>query len=74
MKGNNETVVGGTLPQRIQSCLATLDYFLQRPEPVLASVVLAEKARVKQDSGQVSLVKAIANILGGYYITIVTEI
>ncbi|CAH1399526.1 unnamed protein product [Nezara viridula] len=64
MKGGNETVVGGTLPQRITSCLSTLDYFLQLQDPVLASMVLAEKGKVGQDPGQASLVNAIANILG----------
>ena len=28
MGGDNDTVVGGTLPQRITSCLAALDTFL----------------------------------------------
>ncbi|XP_066991506.2 fatty acid synthase [Anabrus simplex] len=63
--GDNETVVGGTLPQRMSSCLATMDNFLQQPHPVLASMVLAEKRRSGSDSGsQVSLLDAVANILG----------
>lgn len=31
--GNNETVVGGTLPQRMISCLETLTYFCSSPIP-----------------------------------------
>lgn len=63
--GGNDTVVGGTLPQRMASCLNAFDTFLQLPQPVLASMVLAEKR--KGGSGganQVSLLDAVANILG----------
>ncbi|KAG8224696.1 hypothetical protein J437_LFUL006083 [Ladona fulva] len=62
--GANEIVVGGTLPQRMTSCLAVMDTFLQRPDPVLASLVVAEKGGGSQGDGKVSLVDAIANILG----------
>lgn len=62
--GNNETEVGGTLPQRMSSCLATMDLFLQQPHPVLASMVLAEKQKSSDSGSQVSLVDAVANILG----------
>ncbi|KAL8612602.1 hypothetical protein ACOMHN_006588 [Nucella lapillus] len=64
--GSNSTVVGGTLPQRITSCLATLDHFLNQPCPVVSSYVPAEKASGKKDSsgGRLSLVEAVANILG----------
>jgi len=63
--GGNETVVGGTLPQRMASCLSAFDVFLHHHEPVLASMVLADKR--KGGSGgatQVSLIDAVANILG----------
>ncbi|XP_076272609.1 fatty acid synthase 1 [Rhynchophorus ferrugineus] len=63
MGGMNDTEVGGTLPQRIQSCLATMDIFLQQPHPVVASTVLAEK-RKTSSSNQISLTEAVANILG----------
>lgn len=63
--GTNETVVGGTLPQRIVSCLEVLDRFLNQPYPVLSSYVLAEKAAGRSDSsGQRDLLKAVAHILG----------
>lgn len=63
--GGNETVVGGTLPQRMASCLNAFDVFLQHPQPVLASMVLAEKRKGGTGgANQVSLIDAVANILG----------
>ncbi|KAI8043079.1 hypothetical protein M5D96_004405 [Drosophila gunungcola] len=61
--GTNETVVGGTLPQRMNSCLDTLDLFLQQPHPVMASMVVAEKRKSEQAS-RMSLIATIANIMG----------
>lgn len=34
--GDNNTVVGGTLPQRMPSCLAALDLFLSWNHPIVA--------------------------------------
>lgn len=62
--GGNDTEVGGTLPQRMASCLATMDYFLQQPHPVLGSLVLADKHRAGVGEATVSLTDAVANILG----------
>ena len=62
--GNNDTEVGGTLPQRMPSCLATLDIFLQQPYPVLASMVLADKNKGNDSKTQVGLLNAVGNILG----------
>lgn len=62
--GGNDTEVGGTLPQRISSCLSTMDIFLQQPNAVVASMVLAEKHKAGADVNQVSLIDAVANILG----------
>lgn len=61
--GDNDTVVGGTLPQRMASCLQTMDLLLQQIYPVVASMVVAEK-RKSDASGRMSLVTCIANILG----------
>lgn len=61
--GDNDTEVGGTLPQHMSSCLTTLDIFLQQPHPVLSSMVLAEKHK-SDDGNKISLVEAVANILG----------
>jgi len=62
--GGNETVVGGTLPQRMPSCLNALDIFLQQPKPTVASMVLADKGGRKEGNKTVSLLDHIANILG----------
>ncbi|KAM4664019.1 fatty acid synthase [Discoglossus pictus] len=63
--GSNDTVIGGTLPQRISSCLEVLDQFLNQPHPVMSSFVLAEKISVKiKAGGQQDLVEAVAHILG----------
>jgi fatty acid synthase len=62
--GNNETEIGGTLPQRMSSCLATMNAFLQQPHPVLASMVLADKQKASEGQSQVGLLQAIGNILG----------
>ncbi|XP_075072878.1 fatty acid synthase [Mixophyes fleayi] len=64
--GSNDTVIGGTLPQRISSCLEVLDQFLNQPRPVMSSFVLAEKTiSVKtKGAGQQDLVEAVAHILG----------
>ncbi|XP_063149333.1 fatty acid synthase [Candoia aspera] len=63
--GTNDTVIGGTLPQRISSCLDVLDHFLNQPHPVMSSFVLAEKTLAKSDGGsQRDLVEAVAHILG----------
>ena len=65
LKGTNDKAIGGTLPQRITSCLEVLDLFLNQPHPVLSSFVLAEKAASRGPSGsQQDLVKAVAHILG----------
>ncbi|KAG5674367.1 hypothetical protein PVAND_004341 [Polypedilum vanderplanki] len=61
--GDNDTVVGGTLPQRMVSCLQTMDLFMQQPHAVLASMVVAEKRKADASSGM-SLIACIANILG----------
>lgn len=64
-RGNDDTVIGGTIPQRIASCLEVLDQFLNRPHPVLSSFVLAEKISTRSEgSGPCDLVEAVARILG----------
>ncbi|XP_077358210.1 fatty acid synthase isoform X2 [Festucalex cinctus] len=63
--GGNDVVIGGTLPQRIASCLDVLDHFLCQRSPVMSSFVLAERAVAKNEAGsQKDLVDAVAHILG----------
>ncbi|KAG8507553.1 Fatty acid synthase [Galemys pyrenaicus] len=64
--GTNDTVIGGTLPQRIASCLEVLDLFLNQPHAVLSSFVLAEKkaSSRKDGDGKRDLMTAVAHILG----------
>uniref|UniRef100_A0A8C9Q675 Fatty acid synthase n=1 Tax=Spermophilus dauricus TaxID=99837 RepID=A0A8C9Q675_SPEDA len=64
--GTNDTVIGGTLPLPITSCMEVLDLFLSQPHAVLSSFVLAEKKALAHGSaeGQQDLVEAVARILG----------
>ncbi|XP_050392804.2 fatty acid synthase [Patella vulgata] len=64
--GDNDTVIGGTLPQRITSCLSVLDQFLNQPQPVMSSFVMAEKNTGSKDQGlgKPDLVESVARILG----------
>ena len=65
MGGSNETVIGGTLPQRMGNCLSVLDRFLSQAHPVVSSYVLAAKIAHKGDKGSAGdLVGAVAHILG----------
>lgn len=61
--GGDEVEVGGTVPQRIASCMEALGALLSRPHAVTASMVLADKRRGPQAPTQ-DLVRAVANILG----------
>ncbi|XP_076656220.1 fatty acid synthase-like [Halictus rubicundus] len=62
--GGNDTEIGGTMPQRIGSCLETMDVFLQQTYPVLASMCVADQRKSQETTNKVSIVQAIANILG----------
>lgn len=63
--GGDETEVGGTMPQRIASCMEALGALMALPHAVGASMVLADKRRTKAAGGQQDLVHQVANILGG---------
>uniref|UniRef100_UPI00358E27BA fatty acid synthase isoform X2 n=1 Tax=Myxine glutinosa TaxID=7769 RepID=UPI00358E27BA len=73
--GDNETVIGGTLPQRMASCLDTLDGFLAQNIPVVSSFVLAEMtSSAKGGGGKArSLVEAVAHVLGVRDVTSVNK-
>lgn len=64
--GDNDTIVGGTLPQRMTSCLAAMSTMLHLPHPVLASMVLADKNRGKNANANQDVTQIVANILGLY--------
>ncbi|KAJ8891049.1 hypothetical protein PR048_010558 [Dryococelus australis] len=62
--GDNDVVIAGTVPQRMSSCLASLDVLLHHPHPVVASMVLAERKSSDNGGGQVGLLDAVAKIIG----------
>ena len=65
MAGDNDTVIGGSLPQRMTSCLAVIDTLLNQPHPVVSSFVQAErKVKGADEANKGDLVQSIANILG----------
>lgn len=53
---------GGTLQQRITSCLEMMDYFLKQSNAIVSSMVVAEKRSGSSGSG--TIVDTVANILG----------
>ncbi|XP_018336345.1 fatty acid synthase-like [Agrilus planipennis] len=57
-----ELEIGGTLQQRVCSCLEVLDIFLRQNEPIVASMVVAEKK--SGAGGADNVVDAVLNILG----------
>ena len=62
--GGNDIEIAGSLPQRIKSCLEVLDRFLQSPETILSSHVMAiPKGRANLDKN-IDLITKIYNILG----------
>lgn len=61
--GGDDAVVGGTVPQRIASCMEALGALLALPHAVAASMVLADKRRAAA-APQQDLLHAVANILG----------
>lgn len=62
--GGNEVVIGGTVPQRMPSCLSALDRFLQSNESICCSLVKAVRQTDTSGAKKSDLVKTIANILG----------
>lgn len=66
--GGNDAVIGGTLPQRMASCLEVLDRFLSQQHAVMSSFVLAERVQVAkgEGSGQKDLVEIVGHILGKF--------
>lgn len=59
---NKELVIGGTLQQRIASCLYELDGLMRQKKPVVASMVVAEKRAGA--AGSQNIVDMVLNIMG----------
>ncbi|XP_024891991.1 LOW QUALITY PROTEIN: fatty acid synthase-like [Temnothorax curvispinosus] len=58
---NKELVIGGTLQQRISSCLETLEVFLLQDRFVVSSMVVAEKAKI---GGSMNIYETVAHMMG----------
>ncbi|EFN81866.1 Fatty acid synthase [Harpegnathos saltator] len=58
---DKEMVIGGTLQQKISSCIEKLEEFLLQKQPVVASMVVAEKRSSAVSS--ISVVDTVANIM-----------
>ncbi|XP_031348358.1 fatty acid synthase-like [Photinus pyralis] len=68
---HKEIVISGTLQQRVASCLSTLETFLLQNEPIVASMVVAEKKSVAE--GAESVISAIKGIMGITDMTTISE-
>lgn len=64
MSASPDVNIGGTYPQRIPSCLATLDKFLCSPHAVCSSIVKADKKTGTTSGGKQDLLRSVCNILG----------
>ena len=58
---------GGTLPQKVSSCLEVLDGFMKQPYTIVASMVVADKCA--GSGGYDNLTACIASIMGMSNIT-----
>ncbi|XP_046739716.1 fatty acid synthase-like [Diprion similis] len=58
---NKEVIIGGTLQQRILSCLQELDGFLNQASPVVSSMVVAEK---KSGGAKGNIVETVVDLMG----------
>lgn len=56
-----EIEIGGTLQQRISSCLSVMDKFLRQDEAIVSSIVVAEK---RSFGAADNVVDCVANIMG----------
>ncbi|XP_075559836.1 fatty acid synthase-like [Dermacentor variabilis] len=59
-----DVVVGGSLPQRISSCMAVMDRFLSQSHPVVSSLVKADLSTKSDGKNKQGLVQSITHILG----------
>ncbi|XP_025163360.1 fatty acid synthase-like [Harpegnathos saltator] len=59
---NKELIIGGTLQQKIQSCLESLDTFMILNRPIVGSMVVAEKRA--ELAGVMDILETVASIMG----------
>lgn len=60
-----EVVIGGTVPQRITSCLSVLDQFIQQEHPVVSSFVPYQQSESKTEkSSKHKVVDTVGHIFG----------
>ncbi|EEC05145.1 fatty acid synthase, putative, partial [Ixodes scapularis] len=59
-----DMMVGGTVPQRIASCLTVLDHFLRQDHPVISSLVKADLSSGAKAKDKHDLVQSVAHIFG----------
>ena len=60
--GDNSAVRNGLIPQRLTSCLKSLDLFLNQPEAIVTSYVIADLGVTKVTGADI--VDTVCNILG----------
>ncbi|CAL1299396.1 unnamed protein product [Larinioides sclopetarius] len=61
----SDVVIGGTVPQRINSCLTVLDKFLQQNQPVVSSFVPFQPSETTtQKSSKHNVLSTVGNIFG----------
>lgn len=54
----------GLLPQKMDSCLTTMDIFLQQPHPVVGSMVLAENKNHTDPNTKENIMGSVAHVMG----------
>ena len=57
---NKELVIGGTLQQKISSCLVELEKFLLQNQPIVSSMIVSEK---KTRLSVSNMMEVVANIM-----------
>lgn len=71
-KGDRELEIGGTLQQKILSCLDVMDRFMTEGNTIVSSMVVAEKRCAVTTSG--NLVETIASMIGNQLLHILDDL
>lgn len=59
-----DILIMGLLPQKMISCLNTMDIFLQQPHPVVGSMVLPENKNHTDPNSKENIIDSVANVMG----------